>query len=485
MADGSVAVSLRATESGPLLTPMQRSLWTSQRLNDRQPIQNMALVSRIDGPVDAERLARSFASVVAAHDILRTTIRRGPDGDRVELFTVDPAADWSELTESMALPVEQVDALVAERCRMPLDMSRRGFDSLVMTHPDGTCSWYLNMHHVITDATSSALVFTATADVYFIDGHPSVATDEAGTSYYEWAAGEFTLGAEPTRSRQRAVRHWSDRTPAVELDRLYRPADRPSVAGDGAGAATRLPVPVDDDLLARITERLDGDYKLLSPDLSWTVLLMTALAVQLHRTSGADRFAIGMPVHHRGRPDTRELIGLTMELFPVDIVIEGGDTFADLHARVGRAVIDTMRHAVPGTSPAADVSAVVNIIPRAQQTRFGPHPAATRWIHPGAIDQSHLARLQMTRYAEPMAGADAANGAETEAETETFSFALDLAHRAADPWTRRFAVEHLLVALRRLVTEPDTRIGTLPLPTAAEHNVLAEWGSGAPLADSA
>ncbi len=461
---------------------MQRSLWTSQRLNDGQPIQNMALVSHVGGPIDAERLARAFASVVAANDILRTTIRRGPDGDRVELFDVDPAVAWSDLTEITALPADRVDALVGERCRTPLDMTRRGFDSLLITHPDGTCSWYLNLHHVITDATSSALVFAATADAYFAEHEPADDMVAETTSYYRWVANEFSAGPEVSRSRQRAVRHWSGRPPAVELDRLYRPVDRPSSNREAGGAATRLPVEIDDRLLTRITERLDGDLKLLSPDLSWTVLLTTALAVYLHRVSGADRFAIGMPVHHRGRPETRALIGVTMEVFPVDIVIEPGDTFADLHARVGRAVVETMRHAVPGTSPSADVSAIVNIIPRAHQTRFGHYPAATRWIHPGAIDQSHLVRLQMTRYADGSADDDTANG--TAGGAETFSFALDLAHRGADVDHRRHAVDHLLTGLRLLVTEPHSSIGSMALPTEAERDVLAEWGSGAPLAAS-
>ncbi len=462
---------------------MQRSLWTSQRLNDGEPVQNMALVSHIGGPVDPERLARAFASVVTAHDVLRTTIRRGPDGDRAELFAVDPAVDWSVLTEILPLPPDQVDALVADRCRVPLDMARRGFDSLLMPHPDGTCSWYLNLHHVITDATSSALVFAATAGVYFaaddLTGAPST---ESASSYYDWVATEFAAGPEASRARQRALRHWSDRSAAVELDRLYRGVDHRRIGGEPAGAATRLPIELDDELLAGITDRLDGDFKLLSPDLSWTVLLMTALAVHLHRVSGSDRFAIGMPVHHRGRPDTRTLIGPTMEVFPVDIAVDPADTFADLHARIGRAVIDTMRHAVPGTSPAADFSAVVNIIPRAQQSRFGDHPVATRWIHPGAIDQSHLVRLQMTRYAAGPAADEAATDAASG--SETFSFALDLSHRAADPEHRPHAVDHFLNGLRHLVAEPDTPIANVALPTPAEREVLVAWGSEPALTDT-
>ncbi len=475
MSGGSVAVSFRSSaDSGPELSPMQRSLWTSQRLNDGQPVQNMALLSHIAGPVDPQRLARAFASVVAAHDVLRTSIRRGPDGDRVVLFPVDPATEWASLTEIAAVAVEQVEAMARERVRLPLDVTRRAFDSLILVHPDDqTCSWYLNLHHVITDATSSALVFAATTEAYLAD--ETTATATPGPSYYDWVRSQFESSNggtgpqhHPDRSRERSLRHWNQRPAAAELDRLYRPVGLTAPDGGSPSAATRLAVPVEGDLLASITERLDDDYKLLSADLSWTVLLTTALALQLHRVSGSDRFAIGMPVHHRGRPDTKDLVGPTMEVFPVDIVVEPDDTFRRLHARVGRAVIDTMRHAVPGTSPAADHSAVVNVIPRAEQSRFGPHPVDTRWIHPGAIDRSHLIRLQMTRYA-----------AATEGDGHTF--ALDVSHRGADAAHRRHVVDHFLAGLRHLVERPDAPIGSVALTTPAEEAFLARWGGGRPV----
>ncbi len=487
MSGGSVAVALQPTgPRGRVLSPMQRSLWTSQRLNGDAPVQNTALVSHIDGPIDPRRLARAFATVVAAQDVLRTTIRRGPDGDDVGLFPIDVEADWRELTEILSGSPREAEELAAERCRTALDMSRRGFDSLIVAHDDGTCSWYLNLHHVITDATSSALVFAATADAYFAGSEPSADRSDVGESrsYYDWVAAEFDpAGHVGNRSHERARKHWSARPPSVELDRLYRPVDARSAGDESPSAAIRLPVPVDDALVRQIANRLDADMKLLSPDLSWTVLLMTALAVHLHRVSGADRFAIGMPVHHRGRPATRDLIGLTMEVFPVDIVVEPNDTFRSLHARVGRAVVETIRNAAPGTSPAADFSAVVNIIPRAEQNRFGPHRATTRWIHPGAIDRSHLVRLQMTRYApsDAAAAVKTTNAAAPEhgsVDGIGFSFALDVAHRAADASHRRHAVDHLVSALRRLVTDPDTPLGSFALPTPDERRLLAEWGAG-------
>ena len=85
-----------------------------------------------------------------------------------------------------------------------------------------------------------------------------------------------------------------------------------------------------------------------------------------------------------------------MEVFPVDVSIEPGDTFRSLHRRIGRSVMQTLRHVVPGAAPQGDYEAVVNVIPRAGLGNFGDHPATTEWIHSGAADSSHLFRLQLT-----------------------------------------------------------------------------------------
>jgi len=65
------------------LSPMQRSLLASQLAHPDHPAQNTALRSHIQGPVDAERLAASFAAVVAANDVLRTRIG-APGSDPVD-----------------------------------------------------------------------------------------------------------------------------------------------------------------------------------------------------------------------------------------------------------------------------------------------------------------------------------------------------------------------------------------------------------------
>ena len=152
----AVAVPLGRIRS---LTPMQRSLWSSQVRNPDAPLQNMCLLSHLDGPIDAPRLARAFASVVRASDVLRSRLR--PDGSVVVI-------DVGDAAPSEIIDIDRSDARrwAQGRARNPIDATRKCHDSVVLRHEDGTTSWYLGLHHVVTDATASSLVYQATADAY-------------------------------------------------------------------------------------------------------------------------------------------------------------------------------------------------------------------------------------------------------------------------------------------------------------------------------
>ncbi len=444
--------------SSRALSPMQRGLLASQLKHPDAPVQNMPLLSHLADAIDARRLAEAFDSVVAASDALRTTVDRRSGA----VTLID--ADHLPPTAIVRLPKAEVEAWARARGRAPLDVSVCGYDSAIAVHEDETASWYLDLHHVITDATSSALVFEATAAAYFgeLPGPSANGDDRAERSYYGWARKLAANLARPAdRQTERAIDHWERRAPAPRVGRLYRAIDHPTPT------AERIPLDLRSDLLGQTTARLAGDYRMLTEDLAWSTLLVTATALYCHRLTGTDRFAIGLPVHNRSDPAVRRLIGPTMEVFPVDIEIEPDDTFRTLHKRVGRSILDTLRHAAPGTSPSPDYEMVVNVIPRAVQQQFGSIPATTRWLHSGAIDGSHLLRVQMTSYA---AGADT--------DPADHEFALDLNHGAADAEHRARAAGHYLAVLSDLVTDPDRPIGAATLCDQRELAELRRWESG-------
>ena len=445
------------------LSPMQRSLLASHLAAPDRPTQNMARISHIDGPIEPERLATAFARVVAANDVLRTRIGRTGPIDGVDL--IDPLE--VPRSEVITLPRDEVDHWAGERVRRPLELARCCWDSVVIGHPDGTASWYLNLHHVITDATSSSLVFAATAAVYH--GHEPA----DGGDYYGWAGG-LAASADPrgeTRSAKaakRAMAYWRERPTAARVGRLYRAPDHP----DPTASRQRLDL---GPLLERASARLGDDLRMLTDDLGWSTLLVTTAALWCHRLTGAEHFAVGLPVHHRSSADTRDLMGPTMEVFPVDIAVEPEDTARTLHQRVGRSIMATLGHAVPGTAPAADHEIVVNVVPRARQNRFGPSTATTERVDPGAIDTSHLARLELTAYSRDQSEE---NGDDPD-DDPTLDVTLGLSHGAADPEHRSRAGDHLLATLAAILDHTDRPIADWGLCLPEEVEILEDWGQGA------
>ena len=454
MTTAAVPVSLRA---GRPLTPMQRALWASQRLHPDAPVQNMALLTHLDGPIEPDRLAAAFETVVRASDVLRTRIVI-EDGSPLVRIGTEPPQRISGAAAAVSVARADAERWARDRVQRPLDPSECCYDSVILVHDDDTVSWYLDLHHVITDATSSSLVFDATAAAY---GGDSIEI----APYYPWAERSCPRpdgDADVDSRTAKAMAHWRQRRPAPGLARLYRPVTEPQAEAD------RLDIPLDDELVAAIDRRLADDYKLLSPDLAWTALLMTATAAYVHHVAGSDSFSIGLPVHNRSAVETRSMIGPIMEVFPVDVAIEPGQTFRTLHKAVSRSIMATLGRATVGTAPGADYAAVVNVIPRAGVGSFGPVEATTRWIHSGAIDSSHLLRVQLTAY-------DGTPGS-TDGATDGPTLALDLNRAAADDAHRRRAPDHFATILASMVADPDRFIAR-PILTEEENRLVAAWES--------
>lgn len=427
------------------LTPFQRRLWAAQRRAPESPLQNMAHLSHLVAPagmrIDPERLRAAFASVVARHDSLRTRIDTSAATGEPRATVVDDMP----VSTIQALPLAEVAGWARDRVSRPVDATVCPYDSVILVHEDGSVSWYLCIHHVVTDATSSSMVFAETAAAYFGD-EPNTAAPSFGA----WAASLWA----PEPRRQVAIDHWASWVAAEPLGGWYRTITRPDPASE------RRRVSLDTTLRGAVDDALAGAYRLLTPDMSWTTLLSTVTAAHLARISGRDEVTIGLPVHNRNAA-SRDLMGLVMEVFPLRIEVRDDDTFAELHRRTARSVMELMRFASPGTSPAVEVDAVVNVIPRASLGHFGAFTARSTWVHAGASDPGHLVRVQLTTY-----------------EGEVPEIELDLNEAAADVGHRTAAPDHWRSLLAAAVRDPQASIASVEILTDDELAQLLPWGEG-------
>ncbi len=457
-----VSLLPRAEDEHPL-TPTQLDIWTSQRLHPDVPLANMGKRHRIRGPLDPERLVRAFDDVVRSSDALRTVVAGARDGSAVARVLVAPPAT----TSVVDLPVADLDEWCRRRIAEPVDATTAAYDSVLLRHADDDWTWWLDLHHVVTDAWSSAVVFARTSDTYAdLAGAPvrDRTTVDGSPSFFAHLEGRSARRA-PAERAARAAAWARERAEAGPPDPLTPYGPR----GPVTTAVERLPVPLDDlhregaDRSgtgpaargeAALREALDGPYRTLSRELSLLGLLTTSTVVALHRLDGRRRIEVGVPIHHRSGPVAAAVIGPLMELYPLRVTVEPDDTYADVFERVRRGIVGVLRRAKPGERPEADFEVVVNVL----TARFGDFaglPTRTEWMRSGHVDPAHVIRVQAYDYGEDL------------------RLELDLNAALSVDGTHRAAPAHLARVLSLAVDDPARPVGAGTLATDEQRRALA------------
>ncbi|MEO1064380.1 MAG: amino acid adenylation domain-containing protein [Actinomycetota bacterium] len=433
-----------ATEQSVSLRPRRRlgraqgQIWASQRVHSGVPLANMAKRTTIDGPIDPERFVAAFDSVVRASDALRGRIVEVDGAPRLRVEAEPPAA-----TAVIELAEDDLDAWCDERIATPVDLTTCAYDSVLLRHGPERWTWWLDLHHGITDAMASALVFEATATAY--EGGPiELASLRDHLSELQRLEGDPSW--QEVRDGWRA-RH----EPSAPLA-LY------GATGASTTAVDRLAVG-DDDLLHRLDEALDGTYRSLSRELSLLAVVSTAVVELVHRLDGRSEVVLGIPVHQRNDKVAKRVVGPLMELFPLRVVVEHGDTHRSLHRRIARGIMRMLRDAKPGTSPDQDFSIVLNVL-AARYGSFAGLPATTSWPRSGHADPDHLIRAQISAYA-----------------AHDLRVELDVNHALGDVDHRRRLPDHLGLVLDRILDDPDGPIDGEAVATVEELAELAGWRS--------
>ncbi len=428
---------------GTPLTVPQRAMWATQRRHRASPLLNMAILTHLDGNIDVERLIESFDAVVAQNRVLSHVVEErsaGPVWVRSSRTT--------PTTELVKLDRAETVAWASDRAAVAMDPRRATFDSVVVTHSDKTCSWYLDLHHMATDASSSALVFSLTAHEYAV--RSGLASDSdlepASGAYFEWSKNS---AAAQSKRLDKSGEFWAAKTAVEPLGRLYAAA---SDLG-AAPAATRR----------RIDAKLVlPDYAAsISEQMSWTTILATTAAILVARLTQADRFTIGIPLHHRRTREAKALVGPLMEIAPVSLTIDPSMTIAAAHSYVGSEVMAALGNSHPGHTPAVEVDAIVNVIPHADFGDFAGVVATPEWIHSGAIEPSNLFRLQLTPYAD--AG---------------LSLIFDLNDAVAPP-DSSLAATHMAAVLGSVLATPNIKVKDISLVSPEETSAVERWATGA------
>jgi amino acid adenylation domain-containing protein len=377
---------------GDRSTVAQRLIWAGAQLTPDSPLYNMAIRVDFAVAIDPERFRRAFEALVAESDAMRTVFSTDAGALEPRVLRTGPSrfevVDLSREDD----PEHAATSWIDSRARRPFDLGRACFDSVLLRLGAERWTWFLNQHHIATDAWSKALIYRRVGEHYARNAdEEGPRLDPLPTFSSQIAAEQRALSE---RSFAAAAEHW--RKKAERAGGPLRLYGRPATSN--RGESRRLRAPLGLERMQRLARLASADgVRMLSKDLTKFTIFQTALVACLARVSGERTITVGSLAHNRRTPEAQATIGLFVELFPLGATIEDGETFRSLFQKVAREANAYLLHARPGASTPASArsfSVVLNYINKSFG-RFGDLDARVEWVHPGASDPGHALRVHV------------------------------------------------------------------------------------------
>ncbi|MCO8273926.1 amino acid adenylation domain-containing protein [Actinoplanes sp. TRM 88003] len=458
-------MDVESTEGRPL-TPAQTGVWYAHQLDPTRATYNIGEYVEIRGPMDPELMAAAVRHMVGDFPTMRLyAVRPTPDGPRQFLGPPAPL-------QQMDLTADPTPGATA-RAWMRTDMDRAVVvDGDVATFAFlrlGPERWYYyqRVHHIAVDGWTGMLVAQRVAEIYtaLAAGAP-VPPPPPG----DWAA---------MLDEQRAYAG----SEAYEADRRYwteRFADRPPAptlavhpAGEYAAAPLRRTVRLSEADTALLRETARRARTL------WSVVAFAATAAYLHRITGENRIAIGMPVTARTTPLARNTPALAANVAPLRIEVDPAQPLDALTRRAVQEMRQALKHqryryedlrrdldyTIDELGPSGPH---VNVMSFDYELTYAGNPTTAHNLRLGPTDDLTVAVYDRGE----------GDGLRIDFDANPARYHLDEVAVHQDRFLR---------VLRALLADPELAVGDVPLLTGSEREqVLSDWNTtpGAP-ADTA
>jgi len=451
------------------LSSAQLRLWFLDQLEPGGHEFNLHGGLRFRGPLEYPALARSLDALFARHESLRTHFESVDGTPRQVLEPVHPRPlPQVDLTSLPAARIATESARIARVVvSQPFDLNRGPvFRSCLVRLAGDHRTFWVTMHHIVSDAWSMGVLFRELAIFYaaFRSGKPH-ALDPLPVQYPDFALWQqrWLNSSEPKRHLDYWRKRLADAPEPLELA-----ADRPRLEeGSSRGAQTFFRL---DAALARALKNLSR-----TRGVTLFMTLLAGFATLLYRLSGQRDLLIGSPIANRNRIELEGLIGFFINTLVLRFDLEDHPDFTELLSRVSTTTLEAYEH------------------------QDFPFERLVEELQP----QRHLNRQPFFQVLFQLQNAPAAEsewpelGVEglpsMDLGTSNFDLTLSLSERGGEiAGTLQYSTDlfdasrmarwstHFTTLLSAVCENPERRLGELPLLTPAErHQLCCEWNDRA------
>ncbi|WP_159393263.1 non-ribosomal peptide synthetase, partial [Streptomyces rimosus] len=314
------------------MTAAQLGIWYAQHLDPANPLFSIAEYFEIDGAVAADDLQEALRQVVGEAEALRARFEDGGDGP---VQTIEPSVPVTLRRIDLSTEADPRAAArtwLEEEARRPLDPGAGPlFTFALLTLAPDRHIWLHRYHHLVMDGFTGSLVARRVAELYTgrVTGSP---------------VGASPFG--PLRALADSDREYRD-SERYEADRQYWTrtlADRPepvTLAGAPATGSTGVRHSRDRLPAGELAELKAAARQRRTP---WQPVLVAALAVHLHRMTGATDVVLGLPVAARSGPTVRSTPGMMSNEVPLRLTVRPDTRLSELVRHTADQMRGALRH---------------------------------------------------------------------------------------------------------------------------------------------
>jgi amino acid adenylation domain-containing protein len=367
-------------------------MWTGQKLNPDKPIYNMVYTFDFKGKIEVEHFQNAFQKLIKQSDSLRTIFRESNNEPRQIIL---PKLDFSlrliNFTDRNSAD-QDLKEWIEKRSQKVLDLTKCSFDSVLIKITDQRFVWYLNQHHLTTDAHSSSIIYKQMLELYIRSVRD---ISEAIPPFMQFQSyKKYEKDIEQDVKRNKVNDYWQQKIGSLSSPaRLYGREN-----SENTTSSKRVVVdlgPEKSEILQNLTR--EKDLRAFTGDLSLFNIFATVLLAYLNRVTNQSKLVFGTPVHNRTTLELKKTPGLFIEFFPFTGQVQRDDTFSSLFKRVSRETFEFLRHARTGantTDSGRRFNVVLNYI-NTDFPAFNEIPCEAIWHHPKHSDTSHHLRIHI------------------------------------------------------------------------------------------
>jgi amino acid adenylation domain-containing protein len=432
-------------------------------------VYNVSRAFQLCGVLDVVALRFTLDTIMARHDVLRTTFADQVNGP-VQVIAAEARVQLTQCdVSSMAAPERETETqhqLSTEALR-PFDLTRGPLlRALLIRQDPENHVLVLSMHHIISDGWSMGILLRELTSLYLaavtgsVTPLPSLPLQYADFTHWQRAGAQRgQIDAD--------LAYWKERLtgcpPVLQL-----PTDRPRPATPTSRGAIHP---------YALSPALTAALKALSRREGCTLFmtLLAAFQTLLYRYTAQNDLCVGAPIANRQRTEIEGLIGFFVNTLALRTDLSGNPTFRELLGRVRSVALNAYAHQdLPFERLVEELQPERNLsYSPLFQVMFALQPDPTRDFQLYGLTSTALDVHNGTAKFDLFLSLEE-NEENGQGLTGRFEYSTDL----FDATTISRLADQLQVLLEHIIAAPQTPIMALPiLPQEERHRLLNEWNA--------